>query len=32
MAEIHTNVGSGVYRWQVSAQSGSGTYTLLTNP
>ena len=32
MAEIHTNVGSGVYRWQVSAQGGSGTYTLLTNP
>lgn len=32
VAEIHTNVNSGYYRWQVQAQSGSGAYTLLTNP
>jgi len=25
-------VNSGYYRWQVQAQSGSGAYTLLTNP
>lgn len=32
VAEIHSNVNSGYYRWQVQAQSGSGAYTLLTNP
>lgn len=32
VAEIHTNVNSGYYRWQVQAQSGSGAYTLLTSP
>ncbi|KZY29346.1 subtilisin [Alcanivorax sp. HI0083] len=32
VAEIHTNVNSGYYRWQVQAQSGAGAYTLLTNP
>ncbi|MGB2336162.1 MAG: S8 family serine peptidase [Alcanivorax sp.] len=32
VAEIHSNVNSGYYRWQVQAQSGSGIYTLLTNP
>ncbi len=32
VAEIHANVNRGVYRWQVRAQSGSGAYTLLTNP
>jgi len=32
VAEIHSSVGSGFYRWQVSSQSGSGAYTLLTNP
>mgnify|MGYP003133865858 CR=1 FL=1 len=32
VAEIHSNVNSGYYRWQVQAQSGAGAYTLLTNP
>ena len=32
VAEIHSSVNSGFYRWQVQAQSGSGAYTLLTNP
>ncbi len=32
VAEIHSSVSSGYYRWQVQAQSGAGAYTLLTNP
>ncbi len=32
VAEIHSSANSGYYRWQVQAQSGSGAYTLLTNP
>ena len=32
VAEVHANVNSGYYRWQVQAQSGAGAYTLLTNP
>ena len=32
VAEVHANVNSGYYRWQVQAQSGVGAYTLLTNP
>lgn len=32
VAEIHSSVKSGYYRWQVQAQSGAGAYTLLTNP
>lgn len=32
VAEIHTNVNNGYYRWQVQAQNGAGAYTLLTNP
>ncbi|EKF75389.1 peptidase S8 and S53, subtilisin, kexin, sedolisin [Alcanivorax hongdengensis A-11-3] len=30
--ELHTSVAGGLYRWQVTAQSGSGAFTLLTNP
>ncbi|MDX1804006.1 MAG: S8 family serine peptidase [Alcanivorax sp.] len=32
MTELHTSSGSGTYRWQIQAQSGSGAFTLLTNP
>ncbi|MED5387499.1 MAG: S8 family serine peptidase [Pseudomonadota bacterium] len=32
MATLSGSVGSGTYRWRVTAESGSGTYTLLANP
>ncbi len=32
VAELNGSVGSGTYRWRVTAQSGSGAYTLLANP
>lgn len=32
LAELHANVASGTYRWSLQAETGSGAYTLLTNP
>ena len=32
LAELHANASSGTYRWNLEAQTGSGSYTLLTNP
>ena len=32
LAELHANTSSGTYRWALQAQSGSGAYSLLTNP
>jgi hypothetical protein len=32
VATLNGSVGSGTYRWRVTAQSGSGAYTLLANP
>ncbi len=32
LAELHASPSSGTYRWTLQAQTGSGAYTLLTNP